>query len=213
MLSYIVTKEKPKGDKNLVRVSWKLKNMPFDTLIQFVGYETLSVELIHGNSKQNKQPRVLMKTSLKAHIASSPMKASALTEQLVLVAGTDKISQLLNTPNNHRQVRQLQSNLRKREEQVDIYTELLRLSYELPYMRLLTFAPRLLMVSNHHHHQLHNHNHHHHHHHHRHSADTRGRVRGAPHTTASTRRAYCRGRPSRPWSPGTRRPARSWSRA
>ena len=113
-LSYIVTKEKPKGDKNLVRVSWKLRNRPFDTLVQFVGDETLSVELIHGNSKQNKQPRVLMKTSLKAHIERTPMKASALTEQLVLGAGPDKISQLLNTPNNHRQVRQLQSNLRKR---------------------------------------------------------------------------------------------------
>ena len=52
----------------------------------------MSVELIHVNSKQNQQPRVMMKTSLKAQIKSSPMKASALTEQLVqhLV--------LLNTP-------------------------------------------------------------------------------------------------------------------
>ena len=60
--AYIVTKECPKGDKNFTRLSWKLKCRPFDTLIQYLGDDTLSVDLIHGNSKKPKQPRIMPDT-------------------------------------------------------------------------------------------------------------------------------------------------------
>ena len=46
------------------RITWKLKSKPLDTLIQYVGDDTLSQPLLHKNSKKNAVPRTTTKPSV-----------------------------------------------------------------------------------------------------------------------------------------------------
>ena len=52
-VAWIVTQENKTGDKRFQRISWTLKSNPRDTLVQFVGDDSLSRPLVHGNSKKN----------------------------------------------------------------------------------------------------------------------------------------------------------------
>ena len=72
-----------KRDKRFQRITWTLEGNPRDTLIQFWGDESLSVPLIHGNSKKNKRPYSHIYPSVAREIEASPMKASEVTATLV----------------------------------------------------------------------------------------------------------------------------------
>ena len=141
-------------DKRFQRITWSLEGNPRDTLIQFWGDESLSVPLVHGNSKKNKRPYSHMFPSVAREIEASPLKATEVTATLVErareVAETtgQPVSSIqgVMTPNCNRQVRQLQKKFRDQKQTQDSFAEMFTASQEYDSVRLFIVCPRLVLL-------------------------------------------------------------------
>jgi len=146
-VAYITTESLPKGDKGFSRISWTNAENELETLVQYIGKEDLSeLQAVNKKSTINKKPRNHLPPSVLRTIERTPIKARELNEQMTRAAGADLNKQLLLTPRNDLQIRQLQYLHRKREITEDQYTRLFKISCEYPTMKLFALKPRFLLV-------------------------------------------------------------------
>ena len=89
-------------------LSWNLQNDPDRTLVQFIGDESLSVDLPHGNSKPTEKrpakPYVRTAASVLRDVEASAATPAMTYREKTLNASTDTSDQRLRTVANAKQV-------------------------------------------------------------------------------------------------------------
>mgnify|MGYP007123528172 CR=1 FL=1 len=141
-------------DKRFQRITWSLEGNPRDTLIQYWGDASLSVPLVHGNSKKNNRPYSHLYPSVVREIEASPLKASEVTAKLVERAREVSVAtgrpvssvQGVMTPNCNTQVRQLQKKWRDQKQTMDSFEQMFTISQQYDSVRLFIVCPRLVLL-------------------------------------------------------------------
>lgn len=89
-------------------ISWYLQNNPNRTLVQFVGDETLSLDIPHGNSKPTQdrpsKPYVRVAASVLRDVEGSEATPAMTYREKTLNASSERSDQLLRTVANAKQV-------------------------------------------------------------------------------------------------------------
>ena len=123
-----------------------LAGRPYHVVIQFLGDDSLSQPLVHGNSKSGRaKPRTPLLPSKAREWERSSSKPAELYDETRLSASTVS-DQRLNTPANKEQIRNLQKNFRRQTGSNDIVSVMFALSREYPSIKLMITSPRLVIV-------------------------------------------------------------------
>ena len=142
----IVTQNEKSGSSKFRRYVWSLPSQPKAVLIQYIGDETVAGEVIHGNAKKNKTPRVPLLPSTAQAVRDSPNKPARCYEDMKMAAGATSVDQRLYSPASKAQVKNLKRNAKLQKGETDTMNILLELSQEFPDLQLLMINPRVLVV-------------------------------------------------------------------